>query len=104
MVAQGKLLLKSVPPGAVKVVLDNTGKQMSSVEFSRLISDWELKGRKHITYLIGGPEGHSREVLGSADFCLSLSKMTFTHDMVRLLLLEQIYRAYTIKAGEQYHK
>jgi 23S rRNA (pseudouridine1915-N3)-methyltransferase len=57
-----------------------------------------------VSYLIGGPCGHSPEVLRRADLLLSLSKMTFTHDMVRLLLLEQIYRAYTIKAGEKYHK
>lgn len=101
---QGKSLLKAVSHSAVKVVLDEKGKQYSSRELSELIQRWEMQGVKHIAYLIGGPEGHSPEVLKSADIKFSMSKMTFTHDMVRLMLIEQLYRAYTIKAGEKYHK
>lgn len=101
---QGKLILKAVNRKSMKIALDSRGKQMSSEEFSRLISRWEMTGIKHISYLIGGPEGHGSTIIDNVDYCLSLSKMTFTHDMVRLLLLEQIYRAYTIKAGEKYHK
>ncbi len=59
---------------------------------------------KQVDFLIGGPLGLSSQVLGDADEILSLSKMTFTHDMVRLFLLEQLYRAFTILAGEKYHK
>jgi len=101
---QGKLLLQAIPAGATIVVLDSQGKQFSSEGFSRKIDQWEMQGIKQVCYLIGGPEGHAPEVLATADLLLSLSEMTFTHDMARLLLVEQLYRAYTIKAGEQYHK
>ncbi|KAB2891915.1 MAG: 23S rRNA (pseudouridine(1915)-N(3))-methyltransferase RlmH [Desulfobulbaceae bacterium] len=101
---EGRLLLKNLPAGALAVVLDAGGGQYTSEQFAGLISSWEQKGIKQVSYLIGGPSGHSPEVLRRADLLLSLSKMTFTHDMVRLLLLEQLYRAYTIKAGEKYHK
>ena len=101
---QGKLLLQAVPPGAVTVVLDVQGQQFSSEAFAKKIDQWEMRGVKQVSYLIGGPDGHSPQVIKSADMLLSLSKMTFTHDMTRLLLLEQLYRAHTIKAGERYHK
>jgi 23S rRNA (pseudouridine1915-N3)-methyltransferase len=100
---QGELLLGAAK-GTFKVVLDIQGRQLSSESLAEKISAWELQGLKHVTYLIGGPEGLSPEVLKHADMKLSFSKMTFTHDMVRLLLVEQLYRAYTIKAGEKYHK
>jgi 23S rRNA (pseudouridine1915-N3)-methyltransferase len=64
----------------------------------------EQQGVKQVSLLIGGPLGHSPELVAQADLLLSLSQMTFTHDMTRLFLLEQLYRAYTIKAGEKYHK
>jgi len=101
---EGRILLANTMPGDVKVVLDSTGKQMSSVQFADLLSRWEQEGRKQASFLIGGPTGHSKDVLQQADVTLSLSRMTFTHDMVRMFLLEQLYRAYTIKAGEKYHK
>ncbi len=103
-VEEGRVLLAAVPPAAVKVVLDSSGRQVTSAELADRISRWEQEGRKRVSFLIGGPTGHSREVLQGADILLSLSRMTFTHDMVRLFLLEQLYRAYTIKAGEKYHK
>lgn len=102
--SQGVLLLKAVPIGSFSVVLDANGTQYSSETFAKKIQEWEMRGIKQISYLIGGPEGHSPEVIQQADALLSLSKMTFTHDMVRMLLVEQLYRAYTIKAGEGYHK
>lgn len=101
---EGRLLLGAVAPTTVKVVLDGQGRQISSEELAGLLSRWEMEGKKQVSFLIGGPTGHASEVLDQADFCLSLSRMTFTHDMVRLFLLEQLYRAYTIKAGEKYHK
>ncbi|MCP3888250.1 MAG: 23S rRNA (pseudouridine(1915)-N(3))-methyltransferase RlmH [Desulfobulbaceae bacterium] len=101
---QGQLLLKSVPAGAFKVVLDAGGKDFSSESFSEQVTKWEMQGIKQVSYLIGGPDGHGPAVLKEADLKLSISRMTFTHDMVRLLLVEQLYRAYTIKAGERYHK
>ncbi len=101
---EGRVLLASLPQATVKVVLDAGGGQLSSEAFAALISRFEQDGRKHIAFLIGGPTGHATEVLDSADHLISFSKMTFTHDMVRLFLVEQLYRAYTIKAGEKYHK
>jgi len=101
---EGKILQAALQPTDVRVVLDSTGKQLTSTGLAEQISRWELAGRKQISFLIGGPTGHSQEILKSADLTLSLSRMTFTHDMVRLFLLEQLYRAYTIKAGEKYHK
>ncbi|MCF8057042.1 MAG: 23S rRNA (pseudouridine(1915)-N(3))-methyltransferase RlmH [Desulfocapsa sp.] len=103
-VEEGRVLLAAVPPAAVKVVLDSSGRQITSAELADRISRWEQEGRRQASFLIGGPTGHSREVLQQADILLSLSRMTFTHDMARLFLLEQLYRAYTIKAGEKYHK
>ncbi len=101
---QGKILLQAIPSGATVVVLDSRGKQFSSEAFSEKIDQWEMQGKKQICYLIGGPDGHGPAVIAAADLLISLSKMTFTHDMARMLLVEQLYRAHTIKAGEQYHK
>ncbi len=101
---EGRVLIASLPSATVKVVLDSKGTQFSSEELANRISRWEQEGRKQVAFLIGGPTGHSKDVLAHADLLLSFSKMTFTHDMIRLFLLEQLYRAYTIKAGEKYHK
>lgn len=101
---QGSLLLGSVPSGSLIVALDSRGVQFTSEAFAKKIEGWELRGIKQVSYLIGGPEGLSENVVKSADLILSMSKMTFTHDLIRLFLIEQLYRAYTIKAGEKYHK
>ncbi len=101
---EAELLLHNIPPGSLIVALDSTGKQYSSEEFSQLISRWENAGARHVSVVIGGPLGLSTKLLYKANHKISLSKMTFTHDMVRLFFLEQLYRAYTIKAGEKYHK
>lgn len=102
--AEGESLLQAVPAGAKTIVLDSRGRQFTSEKFAEKIGQWEMQGVKQLCYLIGGPDGHSDQVRKSADLVLSLSKMTFTHDMARLLLVEQLYRVYTIKAGEKYHK
>lgn len=104
IVMEGRQLLEAVPAGWLIVALDSRGDQFTSEKFANVISGWEQRGVKGVCYLIGGPTGISEEVIAKADLSLSLSKMTFTHDMVRLLLMEQVYRAYTIKAGEKYHK
>ena len=100
----GRLLLSHVPAGALKVALDPRGHQLTSEGLAGQIGRWEQQGVKQVSLLIGGPLGHSPELTEKADLLLSLSQMTFTHDMTRLFLLEQLYRAYTIKAGEKYHK
>ena len=90
--------------GAYLVCLDRTGKQMASLALAAQFERWEMQGSKKISFVIGGPLGLSATILKKADLVLSLSPMTFTHEMTRLLLLEQLYRACTIKAGEKYHK
>ncbi|KAF0189026.1 MAG: hypothetical protein FD168_1245 [Desulfobulbaceae bacterium] len=100
----GRLLLSHVPAGALKVALDFRGRQFTSEGLADLIGQWEQQGLKQVSLLIGGPLGHSKTLVDKADLLLSLSQMTFTHDMTRLFLLEQLYRAHTIRAGEKYHK
>jgi len=99
-----RLLLSHVPAGALKVVLDFRGRQFTSEGLAELVGQWEQQGIKQVSLLIGGPLGHAKMLVEQADLLLSLSRMTFTHDMTRLFLLEQLYRAHTIRAGEKYHK
>jgi len=100
---ESETLMQNVQ-GSYLVCLDRTGRQMDSPGLAKQIEHWEMQGFKKISFIIGGPLGLSSTILKKADLILSLSPMTFTHDMTRLLLLEQLYRACTIKAGEKYHK
>lgn len=100
---EGERLLKQVPAGSYLIVLDVYGKQASSEELSARIDELALAGKSNITFLIGGAFGLSEQVRAAADEKLSFSRMTFTHQMVRLLLVEQIYRAFKISRGEKYH-
>lgn len=88
---------------AFLVVLDERGKQFSSVEFSKKISDLALGGNSNFVFVIGGPLGLDESIIKMAKLKLSFSFFTFTHQMVRVFLLEQIYRAFMISAGRQYH-
>ena len=101
---EAEIIQKSVRPNAFIIALDRNGREFDSLQFSQYIEKCGLEGRRHLMFIIGGPYGLSDSVKKTADLCLSLSKMTFTHDLTRLLLLEQIYRAYTILRGENYHK
>ncbi len=101
---EAELLLANIPSNSFIVALDAAGCQYNSNEFFQLVSKWENAGTRHVSIVIGGPYGLSSKILANAHHVVSLSKMTFTHDMVRLFFLEQLYRAYTIKAGEKYHK
>ncbi|MEE4167143.1 MAG: 23S rRNA (pseudouridine(1915)-N(3))-methyltransferase RlmH [Desulfocapsaceae bacterium] len=101
---EAKLLDASLSPGSYRIALDRTGRSISSEALSELVCSLENQGIKRVSFLIGGPLGLAENLLKGADLVLSLSQMTFTHDLARLLLLEQLYRAYTIKAGENYHK
>lgn len=103
LTAEGERLLKLVPNGSYLIVLDVYGKELSSEELSAKIDDLTVQGVSSIAFLIGGAFGLSPEVRKAADLKLSFSKMTFTHQMVRLLLVEQIYRAFKISRGEKYH-
>ena len=101
--SEGARLLKLVPEGSFLFVLDVCGKELSSEELAEELAALALKGQSSITFLIGGAFGLSEEVRRAADVRLSLSRLTFTHQMVRLLLMEQIYRAFKINRGEKYH-
>ena len=85
------------------VVLDEKGREFSTVEFADRLERIFMLQKKRIVFVIGGPYGFSEDVLGKADLKLSLSKMTFSHQVVRLLFAEQLYRAFTVLKGEPYH-
>ena len=104
MKKEGERILAVLPRKSMKIALCVEGKQLSSEEFSSLIKTAENNGFSQISFIIGGAFGLSEEVKNVCDFRLSLSKMTFTHRMARILLLEQIYRAENIAAGGKYHK
>ena len=103
VVEEGKKLLAQVPKENFLIVLDVAGEFLTSEDFAKKISDLNLRGVSDITFLIGGAFGLSDEIKNAADFRLSFSKMTFTHQMARLILIEQIYRAFKINRGEPYH-
>ncbi len=101
---EGEKLISLMPKGALLVVLDPGGRQLSSEELALDIGRWRDTGKQLVAFVIGGPLGLSAEVRRRADLTISLSRMTFTHEMARLLFLEQLYRAFTILAGSKYHK
>jgi 23S rRNA (pseudouridine1915-N3)-methyltransferase len=100
---EGERLLEAVPSGALMVGLTRAGTAQSSEEFARCLGRWREEGRD-VAFVIGGAYGLDSNVLGRCDFRLSLSKFTFPHELARLILLEQLYRALTILAGSPYHK
>lgn len=100
---EGEKLLKLVPAGSFLFVLDVFGKEMPSEKLAEKLDQLGIQGRSNITFLIGGAFGLSKEVRVAADERLSFSQLTFTHQMVRLLLVEQIYRCFKINRGEKYH-
>ena len=99
---EGELILRQVQPGDTLVLCDERGKEMRSVEFAQWLENLQQRSRKLIL-VIGGPYGFSKAVYDRADGLISLSRMTFSHQMVRLVLAEQVYRACTIIKGEPYH-
>ncbi|GHA35076.1 ribosomal RNA large subunit methyltransferase H [Salinimicrobium marinum] len=100
---EGKLILDKIAPSDFLVLLDENGKQFSSEGFSEYIQKRLNSGMKQLIFVIGGPYGFSEEVYSRAQSKLSLSKMTFSHQMVRLFFVEQLYRAFTILKNEPYH-
>lgn len=101
---EGERLLKNIKDDAYVVCLCIDGKQLDSEELSEKIEKLGVQGTSHICFIIGGSLGLSDEVVRRADFRLSFSKMTFPHQLMRVILLEQIYRAYRIMNNEPYHK
>jgi 23S rRNA (pseudouridine1915-N3)-methyltransferase len=102
MSEEGRRLLRHLPESARVIALERTGNQMPSEGLADYINKEGASGRK-LCLIVGGAAGLDREVLARADLKLSLSKMTFTHEMARILILEQIYRAATIIARKKYH-
>ena len=100
---EGELILKQLKPTDVLILLDENGKQMDSVRFALYLQKHMISGIKQLVFVIGGPYGYSQEVYDKAQGKLSLSKMTFSHQMVRLFFVEQLYRAFTILKNEPYH-
>lgn len=102
-VAEGNLLLSKVSVSDYLVLLDERGKQYTSLEFADHLQNVMASGKKRLVMFIGGPYGFSKPVYERANEMLSLSKMTFNHEMIRMFLAEQVYRAMTILKGEPYH-
>ena len=100
---EGELILRQLQQGDRVVLLDEHGKEMRSVEFSSYMENKMNTVSKRLVFIIGGPYGFSPDVYRRADEQLSLSKMTFSHQMIRLIFVEQLYRAMTIMRGEPYH-
>ena len=101
---EGERICAAIPGGSFVIALDVRGVSWSSEELADAFREWELAGKNQVAFVIGGDLGLSPVVLSRSDLRLSLSKMTFTHPMARLLLLEQVYRAFRILRGEPYHK
>ncbi|WP_411768829.1 23S rRNA (pseudouridine(1915)-N(3))-methyltransferase RlmH [Winogradskyella sp. A3E31] len=100
---EGEVILSKTQNSDILILLDENGKQMDSVGFSNYLQKHMNSGIKHLIFVIGGPYGFSDAVYQRANGKLSLSKMTFSHQMVRLFFIEQLYRGFTILKNEPYH-
>lgn len=103
MEEEAKWVRDQMHDGDLLLLLDERGKQYSSKDFARKIEHWLMHTRGRIVFVIGGPYGFTEELKAEAKGIISLSKMTFSHQMIRIFILEQIYRAFTILKGESYH-
>lgn len=103
MEKEGKQILKNVKKDSYVVLLDEQGKEFSSARFAEWLTGIFNTSKKQLIFVIGGPYGFSEEIKSQADYKLSLSKMTFSHQIIRLIFTEQLYRAFTIINGEPYH-
>ncbi|MSP34055.1 MAG: 23S rRNA (pseudouridine(1915)-N(3))-methyltransferase RlmH [Rickettsiales bacterium] len=101
---EGRLIAKAIKSGSVIIALDEKGKEFTSQNFAKLIADFAVKGNSNLTFLIGGSNGLSSEIIGLANLKIALGLMTFPHLMVRAMLIEQLYRSQSIIAGHPYHK
>jgi 23S rRNA (pseudouridine1915-N3)-methyltransferase len=102
-IKEGRKIIQSVNTDDYVILLDENGKELRTIEFAGWFEKIFLLPKKRIVYIIGGPWGFSEEVFCRADFKMSLSKLTFPHELVRLLFMEQLYRIFTIIRGEPYH-
>ncbi len=104
MAREAEQLLPIAASSSLSVALDPKGKELDSEDLAKLLENWENRGLQSITFLIGGYLGLDQRVRDNADLTWSLSRLTFTHEMSRFILMEQLYRACSIKAGHNYHK
>ena len=103
MQREGELILKQIKNSDHLVLLDDKGKDFTSQKFAQKLQQWMLSGKKRLVFVVGGAYGFSDEIYKRGNEKLSLSKMTFSHQMVRLFFVEQLYRGYTILNNEPYH-
>lgn len=101
---EAKKILKRIPENSYLIALDKGGKALSSEDLAVWMQNLMLQGKSNLTFIIGGAMGLDQKIIQAADLVLSFSKMTFTHQMIRLMLLEQLYRGFKIIQGEPYHK
>lgn len=101
---EGERILSKIPDNAYVIALAIEGKQLDSEELADKMEKWNVSGISHLVFLIGGSLGLSQKVLQRVDFKLSFSKMTFPHQLMKVILLEQIYRSFRIRNHEPYHK
>jgi 23S rRNA (pseudouridine1915-N3)-methyltransferase len=102
-IKEGVKIIQSLSDDDYVVLLDERGKELRTIEFSSALEKMFFLPKKRIVFIIGGPYGFSDSIYARSDFKMSLSKMTFPHQLVRLLFLEQLYRVFTIIKGEPYH-
>ncbi len=100
---EGELILKNLQPDDEVILLDDKGNEFTSKQFASFIEKKSASGLKRLVFVVGGPYGFSQEVYQRANDKVSLSRMTFSHQMVRLIFVEQLYRSMTIIKGEPYH-
>lgn len=101
--AEGELILKALQPSDLVVLLDEHGREETSVDFAQTLQKYMNAGQQRIVFVAGGPYGLSDAVKARRNALFALSRLTFSHQMVRLIFLEQLYRAFTILRGEPYH-
>ncbi len=103
MKKEGKLILKYLDLTDYLILLDGKGKDFNSSQFAKHLQSWMFSGKKRLVFAVGGSYGFSQEIYSRSNEILSLSKMTFSHQMIRLFFVEQLYRGYTILNNEPYH-
>jgi 23S rRNA (pseudouridine1915-N3)-methyltransferase len=100
---EGEMILKKISPSDYMILLDERGKTFSSIQFASEINNWMISSKKTVVLVIGGAYGFSDDVKSRSNGMISLSAMTFSHQIVRIIMLEQLYRAFTILNNEPYH-
>ncbi len=100
---EAELIFKNINSTDHVILLDENGQDLSSKQFSAFLNKKMVGGQQHVVFVIGGPYGFSEEIYTRSNEKISLSRMTFSHQMIRLFFIEQLYRAYTILKGEPYH-